>query len=139
MIECSRQNRWTRSQGYTWTVEEKAGSAIVGQVSLRPLPSSGEWALALWSHPDCWDQSYAPEAARRVLRFAFEELAANRVWAAASTWNRSSQRVLGELGLQVIGDTPAGYTMRGRHIPTVEFEVTRKAWRQSAPRPGPES
>jgi len=125
------QDRWARDQGYTWTVEEKADSTIVGQVSLTRLPSGGEWALAFWSHPDCWGQGYAPEAAHRVVRFAFEELEASRVWAAAGTWNHSSQRVLGKLGMEFIGDNPAGYTMRGRPIPTVEFEVTREAWRQS--------
>ena len=130
------QARWARGQGYTWTVEEKAGGTIVGQVSLTRLPSSVEWALAFWTHPDGWGQGYAPEAAHRVLRFAFEGLEASRIWAAAGTWNQSSQRVLRKLGMAVIGDNPAGYTMRGRAIATVEFEITQEAWQQSTPLPG---
>lgn len=129
------RDRWAQGQGYTWTVEERAGNTIVGQVSLTRLPSSAGWALAFWIHPDSWGQGYAPEAARRAIRFAFEELGANRIWAAAGTWNRPSRQVLKKLGMDHIGDSPAGYTVQGRSIPTVEFEITRAAWQQGAPLP----
>jgi ribosomal-protein-alanine N-acetyltransferase len=122
-------NRWDQGQGYTWTAEEKASKTIVGQTSLTRLPSAGSWALAFWTHPDCWGQGYAPETAQRAVRLAFEELAASRVWAAAATWNQASQRVLQKLGMVYVGDNPAGYTLRGKPIPTLEFEITREAWK----------
>lgn len=129
------QARWARGEGYTWTVEEKTRGTIVGQVSLTRLPSGEGWALAFWSHPDCWGQGYAPEAANRAIHCAFEELGATRVWAAAATWNRASQRVLEKLGMAYVGDNSAGYTMQGRYIATLEFEITRAVWRNSAQLP----
>lgn len=119
------QTRWTLGQGYTWTVEETASEAIVGQVTLARLPDAGRWALAFWTHPDAWGQGYATEAALRAIRFAFEELEASRVWAAAATWNQASRRVLHKLGMTYLADNPQGYTIQGRSIPTVEFEITR--------------
>jgi RimJ/RimL family protein N-acetyltransferase len=129
------QARWIRGEGYTWTVEDKSRGTIVGQVSLTRLPSGDGWALAFWTHPACWGQGYAPEAANRAIRCAFDELEASRVWAAAATWNQASQRVLKKLGMVHIGDSPAGYTIQGRSIPTVEFEITRRTWRKSSQLP----
>jgi ribosomal-protein-alanine N-acetyltransferase len=121
-------DRWAQGQAYTWTAEEKASGTLVGQISLTRQLSADGWALAFWTHPDCWGQGYAPETALRAVRFAFQELGAGRVWAAAATWNRASQRVLEKLGMVYLGDNPAGYTMRGKPVPTIEFEITRAAW-----------
>jgi len=130
------QDRWAQGRAYTWTVEEKAGRTIVGQVSLSLREASAGWALAFWTHPDNWGQGYAPEAAHRTIRFAFTELGADRVWAAAGTWNQPSQRVLKKLGMEYIGDNPEGYIVQGRSIPTVEFEITQATWHQRTRLPG---
>lgn len=122
------KSRWAEGEGYTWTVEDKTTGTVVGQVSLFRLPSAGVWSLAFWTHPDSWGQGYATEAAQRVIRLAFEELAANRIWAAAATWNAGSLRVLDKLGMAYLQENPEGYTIHERPIPTREFEITRAAW-----------
>jgi ribosomal-protein-alanine N-acetyltransferase len=125
------QARWAEGQGFTWTVEHKQDGTILGQVTLARLPAAGAWALAFWTHPDCWGEGYATEMARRAVEFAFHELDATRVWAAAATWNAGSQRVLEKLGMAYLQDNPEGYRIDDRPVPTKEFEITRAAWEQS--------
>ena len=50
-----------------------------------------------------WGRGYAPEAAREVLRFAFENLNAHRVIAFCHADNLNSLRVMAKLGMQLEG------------------------------------
>lgn len=58
-----------------------------------------EWAIGWGMHPALWGRGYAPEAARAVLHFAFEELKAHRVMASCHADNLASARVMEKLGM----------------------------------------
>ena len=49
---------------------------------------------------DWWGQGYATEAARAVLRYGFEELKLNRIYAHHMTKNPASGRVLAKIGMR---------------------------------------
>jgi ribosomal-protein-alanine N-acetyltransferase len=122
------QARWAEGSAYTWTVVRNSDRMLVGQVSLSRMPDPGRWALAFWTHPECWGEGYATEAAQRIVAFAFEELDATVVWAGAARWNRASRHVLKGLGMVHVSDNPRGYVIQGKPIPTKEYEITRNMW-----------
>lgn len=122
------QARWARGEGYTWTVEQASDGNLAGQVTLARGPEAGTWALAYWTHPDCWGMGYATEAARRAMAFAFQELGAARVWAGVTPQNLGSRRVLEKLGMIYLADNPEGYRIGGQPVPTQEYEITAATW-----------
>ena len=121
-------SRWQTGFGYTWTAVRKSDAVVVGQVTLTKRDEKRTWGLAYWVHPSCWGSGYATESAQRVVDFAFQELGAKRIWAAAAVWNNASFRVLSKLGMTHLKDTEEGYRIQDRPIPTKEFELTRSAW-----------
>lgn len=135
------QARWVQGQSYTWAIEEVRDGRLVGQVSLTRMPEGGAWALAYWTHPDCWGGGYATEAARQAMTFAFQELGATRIWAGVTPWNHGSRRVLKKLGMTYLADNPEGYQLDGEPVPTEEYEITAAHWEAAgrsagAPREG---
>jgi RimJ/RimL family protein N-acetyltransferase len=127
------QARWAEGSAYTWTVVRNCDRVLVGQVSLSRMPDPGRWALAFWTHPECWGEGYATEVAQRIIAFAFGELGATAVWAGAARCNRASSHVLKRLGMVHVSDNPRGYVIQGRPIPTKEFEITREMWQRRGP------
>jgi RimJ/RimL family protein N-acetyltransferase len=117
--------RWHNGDGYTWTAERKLDGSIVGQVTVVQMDDEPTWALAFWTHPDCWGEGFATEIAQCAIEFAFQELSATRVWAAAATWNEASIRVLEKLGMKYLGENREGYRINDKPIPTVEFAFDR--------------
>lgn len=67
--------------------------------SLRSNPLEIGWRL----HPHFWRQGLATEAAQRMARFAFEELAAAEIIAVRHPDNADSQRVMDRLGMRFRG------------------------------------
>lgn len=122
------QAAWDDNSTYAWAVEQRDPLRLLGQVTLARLPEAGTWALAFWLHPDCWGQGFASEAAERGVMFAFEELAAAKVWAGAGVWNQASQHLLEKLGMTWVGDNPAGYQINNQPIPTCEYALERAEW-----------
>ena len=118
------QTGWADEDMVSWVVDLKHDHTLLGQVTLAQLSKSDTWSLAYWIHPNHWGQGYATEAAKKVLEFGTEKLKATKFWAGTAEWNTSSVRVLEKLGMLHGSDNPQGYNIKGKPIPTKEFELT---------------
>lgn len=87
-----------------WAVDVKQGAPFIGFVGLNAVPdilpfapgTEIGWRLAA----EHWGKGYATEAARCVLRFAFEKLALKAVVSFTAEANQPSQAVMKRLGMQ---------------------------------------
>jgi Acetyltransferase (GNAT) domain len=87
-------------------VADSVAETIVGFCGLLPN-HAGEVELLYGLAPACWGQGLATEAARAVLRDAFEVLGLARVVAATDPPNHASIRVLERLGMAPRTEPPA--------------------------------
>ena len=85
----------------------------------------GTWDIGFWIHPRVWRRGYATEAAARIVEFGFETLGAERIVAAAATWNEPSLRILERIGMTRTGTNPYGFEKRGRWVEEHEYEIVR--------------
>ena len=80
----------------------KATGAVIGSIGLRRdsdlASGEGECELGYWLGVPFWGKGYMPEAAREVLRHAFEDLQLDVVWCGYYEGNAQSKRVQEKLG-----------------------------------------
>jgi RimJ/RimL family protein N-acetyltransferase len=88
-----------------------AGDVFAGFVALR-FVGAGEVELLYGLEPHSWGQGLATEAARCVLRYAFDTLGLDRVLAGADPPNGRSFAVLDRLGMEPLESSP---------VPGVEY------------------
>jgi ribosomal-protein-alanine N-acetyltransferase len=82
-----------------WPMYLRAGGEHVGCCGLRPRhPDQGVWELGFHLRRKFWGEGLAAEAARAVIAFAFERLAAAALFAGHHPNNAPSQRLLRKLG-----------------------------------------
>ena len=127
----SLQEGWTDGRRFSWILEERGSGQLVGQAALSAV-GDAVWAMAFWTHPECWGRGYATEGAGRVLAFGFQKLGAEKIWAGAGTWNQGSIRVLEKLGMEYTGDNPKGYISWGQPMATEEYAISRERWQRIA-------
>ena len=60
----------------------------------------GKGELGYWIAKDDWNRGYATEAARAVVRYAFDELGLRRVHAGHLVRNPASGRVMEKIGMR---------------------------------------
>ena len=112
-----------------WAVEERATGVLAGTVLLLTLPHAehGEVEIGWHLHPDRWGRGYATEAARAVLRHAFDG-GLIEVHAVTHPGNQASMNVCRKLGMRHTGIVEKWYDGPSEH-----FVVTHDEW--SAPEP----
>ncbi len=88
----------------TFLIEHKAQGWSCGLVEVRDIDrehSLGE--LSFWMSVEAWGQGYMTEAVRAVVKFGFEDLGLNRLYAYHMLRNPASGRVLEKNGFKQEG------------------------------------
>ena len=95
--------------GPGWLVaEDRATGAFLGWFELRPVPGRG-LELGYRLRRQAWGRGLATEGARALVRLAFDELGAHRVFAETMAVNTGSRRVLEKAGLRHVRTFPADF------------------------------
>ena len=98
----------------TWAIVEKASNRVVGSIGFehdkyRPNVKSRELGYSLAK--DCWGRGYMTEAAKRLIKYAFEELRLDILMIQTGEGNIRSQRVIEKCGFTYEGTLRRAYKM----------------------------
>lgn len=123
---------YERSEAGRWALEDVAGGAFLGWLSLQPPQdgSTAELDLGYRLRRSAWGRGYATEGARALVRKAFSDLGAERVFAQTMAVNTRSRHVMEKAGLRHLRtfhlhwDDPIPGTEHGE----VEYELLREDW-----------
>jgi RimJ/RimL family protein N-acetyltransferase len=125
---------YQRYPGYGfWAAIEKSTGRFLGWFHLRPHPEHGlpdEPELGYRMRRSAWGQGYATEGARSLIRKAFTELGAERVYAETMAVNIASRRVMEKAGLKFVRTfhQPWPDRIEGDEHGDVEYELRRADW-----------
>jgi RimJ/RimL family protein N-acetyltransferase len=93
-----------RGRATNFAIRQAAGAVLIGCVGLRDIDREHLQAeLGFWIGREWWGQGYAREAAAAVMRFGFEQLGLNRIYAHHMARNPAAGHVLLHLGMQQEG------------------------------------
>lgn len=88
----------------TYAIVLKKTELPIGSIGLHfhsdLAKNDGEAELGFWLGVPYWGRGIVPEAARRLLRHAFEDLALARIWCGYYSGNEKSKRVQEKLGFK---------------------------------------
>ena len=85
----------------TFAVCLKASDKPIGSIGFHRkdlAKGEDEYELGYWIGKTFWGQGLIPEAAREMLRYAFEDLGMSRIWCGYYDGNEKSRRVQEKLG-----------------------------------------
>jgi RimJ/RimL family protein N-acetyltransferase len=126
---------YERFAGYGfWAAVEKATGQFLGWFHLRPPEGANpeEPELGYRLLRSAWGKGYATEGSRALIRKAFTELGARRVYAEAMAVNRGSWRVMEKAGMRLVRTfhQPWPHRIEGDDQGDVEYALTRAEWQQ---------
>jgi len=104
------------------TLKDGPESEVIGSAGIRQAaPGEIEAELGYELSPEHWRHGYAIEAARAMVRFAFDDLELHRVWSSCLAQNEPSQRVLRKLGMTLEGRLRENKRFKGRYWDTLIY------------------
>ncbi len=85
---------------YAFAVTLREGGELIGTIGLHTKLDHDHAELGYWIGVPYWGRGYATEAAAAVVRFGFETLPLNRIYAMHFARNPASGRVLQKIGMR---------------------------------------
>ena len=112
-----------------WAAQAKTDGAFLGWFHLKPAEDDSV-ELGYRLRRPAWNQGYATEGSRALIRKCFTDLGVNRVVAHTMTINRASRRVLEKSGLTLVRSyhSPETPAIPGADQGEVEYALTRAQW-----------
>ncbi|HEX4946435.1 MAG TPA: GNAT family N-acetyltransferase [Blastocatellia bacterium] len=83
-----------------WVAMWKDQSELIGWAGLRRFGEPPEVEVLYGFFPEFWGQGLAVEATRAILRFGFEEIGLERIYAGTDPPNTASVRVMEKAGMR---------------------------------------
>ena len=119
--------------GARLAIDRSSDEAFIGWLGLtRWNPDFRSASLGYCYNDATWGRGYATDAARALLRWAFDTLDLNRVQAETDTRNVASARVLEKLGFVREGTLREDCIVNGVVSDSWVFGLIRREWRPSS-------
>jgi RimJ/RimL family protein N-acetyltransferase len=124
------QERRAAGGDHAFAIVRKADDAYIGAAGVHP---ERNWEFGYWIGKPYWRNGYATEAARRIVRFAFEDLDTDYLTAGWFFDNPVSGRILEKLGCVPNGIEERECLARGGTVACNKVVITRAMWKNTAP------
>ncbi len=102
---------------------------LVGAIGLKVKRDDDIAEIGYWIGVPYWGRGYASEAAAEVIRFGFEELKLNKIFAAHFSRNPASGRVLQKLGMKFEGTLRQQHKKWGEYVDEEFYGILRSDWK----------
>jgi RimJ/RimL family protein N-acetyltransferase len=86
-----------------WRASRRDSGAFIGWFALNYIPGTADVEVGYRLRHDAWGRGFATEAARELVRYAFEDVGLERVLGLTHRDNTASQNVLMKCGLRPAG------------------------------------
>ena len=106
----------------------RSDGRLCGGVGLNPDPEHRHAELGYWIGVPCWGNGYATEAARAVVRYGFETLSLNRIFAHHFIHNPASGKVLKKIGMKYEGRMRQHVLKWGAFVDLELYAILREDW-----------
>jgi RimJ/RimL family protein N-acetyltransferase len=119
-------------QGY-WAAEAKPAREFIGWFHLLPR-DDGSVELGYRLRKEAWNNGYATETSRALIRKCFTDLGVDRMTARTMAVNHASRRVMEKCGLALADahPSPSLPAIPGAERGEVLYALTRQQWEESA-------
>jgi [ribosomal protein S5]-alanine N-acetyltransferase len=104
----------------------RSDGRLCGGIGLHPDDEHQRAELGYWIGLPFWGNGYATEAAHAVLRYGFEQLKFNRIFAAHFAGNDASGKVLQKIGMQYEGRMRQAIRKWGRFMDLERYAILRE-------------
>ncbi len=108
--------RWREDWTMHFAIRRRAEKDLVGVIGLIGRPIHKRAEMGYWLGVEYWGKGYMTEAARAVVKFARDELGANRIEAGVFDGNEASMNVLRKAGFHEEGVLRQRFFKNGRFV-----------------------
>lgn len=103
---------------------------LIGAIGLIATMKFRRAELGYWVGKPFWNSGYATEASKAVIRYGFEEMQLNKIFATHMMRNPASGRVMQKIGMEQEGVLKQHALKWGEFVDLVAYGILRESWKK---------
>ncbi|MBM7613644.1 GNAT family N-acetyltransferase [Alkaliphilus hydrothermalis] len=111
----------------TYAITLKEGNVLVGAIGLM-LKVFNKAEMAYWVGVPYWGKGYCSEAGKALMKFGFDELELNKIYALCMKGNRGSSKVMEKMGMIFEGLKREDVMKWGEYVDLESYSILRKEY-----------
>ena len=117
-----------KREAFIFGIREKENQKLIGGVGLHLDVPNHKAEVGYWLGKSFWSKGYASEALQEVLKFGFEELHLNKIYASHFIHNPASGRVLEKNGFAFEATLKQEIFKNGEYLDLKRFSIFKKSF-----------
>jgi len=125
-------NLWRERKAFFFAVIEKSSGKIIGEAHIHWIGWEdllAEFGMGL--DPAHWNNGYGREAAKKLTRFAFEDLGMRRLFAMTMAINEKSRKLVEKLGWEFECVAREEWKQRDKWVDFAHYSLLKSDWEAS--------
>ena len=123
-INLARQG-FVNQNHFIFGIRLRSTDEFMGGIGLVVSRPNNKAEIGYWIGTPFWGKGYMTEATAAIIRFGFEELSLNRIFASYISDNVASGRVMEKCGMIKEGEFADNIRKNGEYKSTVHYRLTR--------------
>lgn len=107
--------------GFIFAIREKSTKKLIGGIGLHLTPQHKKAEVGYWLAKPLWNKGYVTEALGAVLKFGFEEVNLNKIYATYYAHNPASGKVMEKCGMKNEALLKDEYLKNGKFLDVNRF------------------
>ena len=130
--------RYTRGEPDVWAIAEKASGRVIGTIRMGEYRAQhGRASVGYALARPYWNRGLTTEALRAVLRFGFDVVGLNRIFAVCYPEDPASARVMENVGMTYEGTLRDAAFEKGRYRSLKVYAILRREYDAPGRAPSP--
>lgn len=111
---------------FVFAVREKESGKIIGGIGLHIDAEHCKAEVGYWLAKKFWNRGYVTEALHEIIRFGFQNLNLNKIYATHFIFNPASGRVLQKSGMKQEGILKQEIFKNGEFLDVVRYSILKE-------------
>jgi len=124
-----QQESFKKGLMIAFAITHRQNGFFIGGISLNNIDKQSELAeMGYWIGKPYWNQGYGTEAARAILKYGFEALGLNRIYANYFKQNLASGRIMQKIGMKYEGCQRQQFKKWGNFVDLVLYGILKSEY-----------
>lgn len=124
----THQKQFERNKEIIWAITKNDTGELVGAIGFKLRPEFNKAEFGFWIGVPYWNKGYASEALSSIIKYGFEELDLNKIYAHHFHTNPASGKVMLKNGLKEEGYLREDIIKNGEYIDVKIYCILRSEY-----------
>ncbi|MCZ7603411.1 MAG: GNAT family N-acetyltransferase [Melioribacteraceae bacterium] len=126
----THQKECEENKSIIWAITKNDNNELVGAIGFTLQPKFNKAEFGLWIGVPFWNKGYASEALSVILKYGFEELKLNKIFAHHFITNPASGKVMLKNGMKLEGHLREDVVKDGKYIDVKFYSILQREYKK---------